>query len=160
MDRRKKQTANRAQASDSDQAGGQRPVYGRQQRERRSPLRKIVPVLFIAAIALLIARQEIPAVHDWWEMTFSPDSWRAQNSCRQAVIDDSGKGRYLRVLEPGDVHNTMDGPYVDNLLVVELGANGVEERVAYTCYLDKQGRLFRLNRKSDRRPTDAESNGH
>ena len=41
----------------------------------------------------------------------------------------------------------MDGPYVENLLVVELGASGAEERVEYTCYLDQQGKLFKLNRK-------------
>jgi hypothetical protein len=42
----------------------------------------------------------------------------------------------------------MDGPYVENLLVVELAANGGEEKVEYTCYLDKQGELFKLSRRS------------
>jgi len=148
MDRRKDQAAKRAQVLDPDQAGGQRSVYGRQQRERHSPFRKIIPFLFIAIIGILIAREEIPAVHDWWQKTFSPDSWRAKNTCRQAVIDDSGNGKYLRVLKPGQVHNTMDGPYVENLLVVELAANGGEEKVEYTCYLDKQGELFKLSRRS------------
>lgn len=148
MDRRKDQTAKRAQVLDPDQAGGQRPGYGRQQRDRHSPFRKIIPFLFVAIIGILIAREEIPAVHDWWQKKFSPDSWKAQNTCRQAVIDDSGNGKYLRVLKPGQVHKTMDGPYVENLMVVELGTNGVEEKVEYTCYLNKQGKLFKLNRRS------------
>ena len=92
-------------------------------------------------------------------MTFSPDSWSAQNTCRQAVIDDAGNGKYLRVLRPGEVHETMDGPYVENLLVVELGANGVEEKVEYTCYLDKQGKLFRLNRNASGKPKSAGRDG-
>jgi hypothetical protein len=156
MDRRKGQTAKRAQVLDPPQAGSQRSAYDRQQRERRSPFRKIIPVLFIAIVGVLIAREEIPAVHDWWQKTFSPDSWRAQNTCRQAVIDDSGNGKYLRVLNPGKVHTTIDGPYVEKLLVVELGANGVEDRVEYTCYLDRQGKLFKLNRSSsaDRRSSE------
>ena len=148
MDRRKDQTAKRAQALDPDQVGGQRSVYGRQQRDRHSPFRKIIPFLFIAIIGMLIAREEIPAVHDWWQKTFSPDSWMAQNTCRQAVIDASGNGKYLRVLKPGEVHSTIDGLYVENLLVVELGSTGGEEKVEYTCYLDKQGKLFKLNRRS------------
>jgi hypothetical protein len=44
----------------------------------------------------------------------------------------------------------MDGRYVEGLLVVELAANGAEERAEYNCYLDKAGKLFRLNRKSAR----------
>ena len=148
MDRRKDQTARRSQTLDPDQAGGHRSAYGRQHKEGRSPIKKIIPFLFIAIIGMLIARQEIPAVRDWWQMTFSPDSWSAQQTCRQAVIDDSGSGKYLRVLKPGEVHHTADGPYVDKLSIVELGAEGVEQRVEYSCYLDKQGQLFKLNRRA------------
>ena len=148
MNRRNGQTAKRASTQDPGQTGNQSTGYARQREQRHSPFRKIIPFLFIAVIGVLIAREEIPAVHDWWQKTFFPDSWRAQNSCRLAVIDDSGNGKYLRVLEPGQVHNTLDGPYVENLLLVELGANGVEERVEYTCYLDRQGKLFKLNRRS------------
>jgi len=148
MSRRNGQTAKRTSTLDPDQTGDQSSGYARQREQRRSPFRKLIPVLFIAVIGLLIAREEIPAVHEWWQQTFSPDSWKAQNTCRQAVIDDSGNGKYLRVLEPGEVHETMDGPYVENLLVVELGANGVEEKIEYTCYLNKQGKLFKLSRSS------------
>jgi len=148
MNRRNGPTAKRASTLEPDQTGNQSLGYSRQREQRRNPFRKLIPVLFIAVIGLLIAREEIPAVHDWWQKTFSPDSWRAQNTCRQAVIDDSGNGKYLRVLKPGQVHNTMDGPYVENLLVVELAENGGEEKVEYTCYLDKQGELFKLSRRS------------
>jgi hypothetical protein len=159
MNRRDGQTAKRAGTQDPDQTGNRSFGYDRQREQRRNPFRKLIPFLFIAVIGLLIAREEIPAVHDWWQKTFSPDSWRAQNACRQAVIDDSGNGKYLRVLKPGEVHNTIDGPYVENLLVVELGANGVEEKVKYTCYLDKQGMLFKLNRRSSGNRTGSDTGG-
>ena len=159
MDRRKDDSARRTQLPDTDQVGSQRHAYGRQQRERRNLAKKIIPFLFIALIVILIARQEIPAVHDWWQMTFSPDSWSAQNTCRQAIIDNPGSGKYLRVLKPGEVHDTADGLYVDDLLVAELAANGFEERVAYTCYLDQQGRLFKLNRISKRKQTESVKEG-
>jgi len=159
MNRRNGQTAKRASAQDPDQTGNQSAGYGRQREQRRSPFKKLIPFLFIALIGILIAREEIPAVHDWWQKTFFPDDWRAQNTCRQAVIDDSGNGKYLRVLKPGEVHNTIDGPYVENLQVVELGANGVEEKVEYTCYLDQQGRLFKLNRRSSGHRASSDMSG-
>ena len=159
MDRRKDHSARRTQLEDTDQAGNQRQAYGRRPRSRHSPLKKLIPFLFIAVIGLLIARQEIPAVHDWWQMTFSPDSWNAQNTCRQAIVETSGSGNYLRVLEPGKVHDTVDGPYVDDLLVSELGANGFEVRVEYTCYLDKQGRIYKLSRKSNQKQAESVKDG-
>ena len=64
------------------------------------------------------------------------------------------------MLEPGEVHDTMDGRYVDDLVVVELSENGFEERVVYTCYLDKQGRLFKLNRKPDGKRAESATDGH
>ena len=159
MNRRNGQTAKRTSTQGPDQTGDQSYGYGRQREQRRSPFRKIIPFLFIAIIGMLIAREEIPAVHDWWQKTFSPDSWMAQNTCRQAVIDASGNGKYLRVLKPGDVHSTIDGPYVENLLVVELGTTGGEEKVEYTCYLDKQGKLFKLNRRSSGNPGSSDIAG-
>lgn len=151
MNRRNGQTAKRTRSLDPDQSGSQPSPYDRRGEQGRSPFRKIVPLLFIAIVGLLIAREEVPAVAEWWQRTFSPESWRVQNTCKQALMDSSGEGKYVRVLEAGRVHDTMDGPYVEGLLVVELAANGAEERAEYNCYLDKAGKLFRLNRKSPRK---------
>jgi len=148
MNRRNGQTAKHTGTRDSDRTGDQSYGSGRRREQRHSRFRKIIPLLFFAVIGFLIAREEVPAVHDWWQQTFSPDSWTAQNTCRQAVIDDSGNGKYQRMLKPGQVYETMDGPYVENLVVVELGANGVEEKIEYNCYLDKQGKLFKLSRSA------------
>ena len=150
MNRRNGQAAKRTRALDPDQGGSQSSHYNRQGEQSRSPFRKFIPLLFIAVVGLLIAREEVPAVAEWWQKTFSPESWRAHNTCKQAVMDSSGEGKYVRVVEAGRVHDTMDGRYVEGLLVVELAANGAEERAEYNCYLDKAGKLFRLNRKSPR----------
>ena len=150
MNRRNGQAAKRTRVVDADQSGSQSSPYNRRGEQSRSPFRKFIPLLFIAVVGLLIAREEVPAVAEWWQKTFSPESWRAQNTCKQAVIDSAGEAKYVRVLEAGRVHDTMDGPYVEGLLVVELAADGAEERAEYNCYLDKAGKLFRLNRKSPR----------
>ena len=78
MNRRDGPTAKRTSTLEPDQTGNQSLGYTRQREQRRNPFRKLIPVLFIAVIGLLIAREEIPAVHDWWQKTFSPDSWRVQ----------------------------------------------------------------------------------
>ncbi len=147
-DRHSGRTEQRRRALDSQQAGNHSPAYGRRRERQRSPMKKLIPFLFIAIVGMLIAREEVPAVGEWWERTFSPDSWRVKNACKQAVIDGSGDGKYLRVLETGQVHVTTDGPYVEKLVAVELGASGAEQTVEYTCYLDKAGKLFKLNRRS------------
>jgi hypothetical protein len=123
------------------------PAYGSARRGHKRPLSKLVPFLVLAAIAALIARQEIPAVAEWWEKTFAAEEWTLKQTCRNAVMESDSDGRYLRLVEAGEVHRTADGPYVDNLEIVELSASGVEQKVEYTCYLDKRGELFRLNRR-------------
>jgi hypothetical protein len=150
LNRRQGQTAKRTRTVDSDHSDKQSSRYDRHGERNRSPLKKFIPLLLIATVALLIAREEVPAVAEWWQKTFSPDSWTAQNICKQAVIDRSGRGRYVRVLKAGEVHDTLDGPYVDGLLVVELAADGSEQRAEYSCYLDEAGKLFKLHRKSPR----------
>jgi hypothetical protein len=72
--------------------------------------------------------------------------FKEENRCDRMVMVWCGSTEIF--LRPGRVHETMDGPYVEGLLVVELAADGAEERAEYNCYLDKAGKLFRLNRRS------------
>jgi hypothetical protein len=112
-------------------------------------MKRLIPFAIVAAMGLLIARQKIPAVDDWWQKTFAPDEWRARDTCRKAVLEDARQRRYARVLATGQLHQTTDGPYVDGLRIVVLGDTGAEETIAYTCYLDNDGQLFRLTRTSE-----------
>jgi hypothetical protein len=125
---------------------GEATSYPRSRLEsrRRHPAARLIPFAFMAAIGLLIAREEIPAVKDWWEQTFDAKTWRIREICRNAVLEDLGSGRYARLVQAGDVHNTKDGTYVKELRMAILGADGDEEMVEYNCYLDSDGRLFKL----------------
>ena len=125
----------------------------RPQRRRRHPAARVLPFVIMAAIGLLIAREEVPAVGEWWERTFFAADWKAGNTCREAVLKDVGRGRYARVLRPGKVHRTQDGPYVDGLRVAVLDETGADKVVEYTCYLDNAGQLFRLVEKSREKPS-------
>jgi hypothetical protein len=110
--------------------------------------RKLVPLLIMSFVGLLIAKNEVPAVNTWWEKTFTPELWSAKQTCQQAAIADSINPGFARVLEPGLVHETADGRYIERLVIGEMGENGTETTAEYSCYLDGEGRLFRLNRLS------------
>jgi hypothetical protein len=100
----------------------------------------------VALIAVLIARQEIPAVDNWWEKTFTPVDWQLKQTCRQAAVEMSDNRAFTRVVEGGEVHATEQGFYVDRLVLGEMGRDGMEQRVEYTCYFDTARQLARLNR--------------
>jgi hypothetical protein len=112
-------------------------------------MKRLIPLIIVAAFAVIIARQEIPAVDDWWQKTFAPDEWQVKETCTQAVLAESKSRRYVRVLTKGEVHQTADGPYVEGLRIVVLGENGADEALYYTCYLTNDGQLFRLTRTSE-----------
>jgi hypothetical protein len=118
-------------------------------RRRRHPAGRLVPLLIFAGIVVLIARQEIPAFADWWERTFAPAEWKAKRTCSEAAIADLKDGRYARRLTGGELHETRDGPYVTGMKFTVLDDSGEERVVEYSCYLDSQGRLFRLNRRPE-----------
>ena len=117
--------------------------------QRRNRMKRLIPLIVLAVFAVIIARQEIPAVDNWWQKTFAHDAWRVKETCRKAVLEDAKDRRYVRVLTMGKVHHTADGPYVDGLRIKVLGASGADETIHYTCYLDNTGQLFRLTRNSE-----------
>lgn len=124
-------------------------------RGRRSRFpQRLIPLLILAVIAVLIARQEIPAVDDWWEKTFAAGDWQIKQTCREAAVELSGNRVFTRVVKGGTVHQTEEGFYVDRLVLGEMGRDGVEQRVEYTCYLDASRRLVRLNRLDDAAPPE------
>ncbi len=102
----------------------------------------------MAAFAAFVARQEVPAVADRWERTFTPDQWHSKRVCRDAALAELGSGRYARLVAGGDLHETPDGPYVGRMKFAVLGENGREQTVEFACYLDSDGRVFRLVRQA------------
>jgi hypothetical protein len=104
-------------------------------------------LLFAVLVGVLIARQEIPAFNDWWEQTFSRATWQVRSSCRDAVFRDLAPHSYPRVLKAGDLHKTADGPFLEGVRVAVLKEEGGEAVVEYSCYLDNDGHLYKLERK-------------
>jgi hypothetical protein len=115
-------------------------------RRRHRSFRKIIPFLAFAFIAFMIARQEIPAVSNAWERMVAPDAWLAKQTCQEAALERVERKEFARILKPGKVSKTNDGLYIDRLLVGEMGLSGKEVSVKYSCYLDSEGKLVKVNR--------------
>ncbi len=150
INRNRQQEDGQSPVPEKDRRGEAAPYTSARLREkRRNPMKRLIPFVIVAAFGVIIARQEIPAVDDWWQKTFAPEDWRAKDTCRQAVLDEAKGRRYKRIVTPGEVHRTADGPYVEGLRLVVLGETGADETIYYTCYLTNDGKLFRLTRTSE-----------
>lgn len=123
----------------------QRTAPYRRKATSRLP-RRLIPLLFFAVVAGLIAHNEIPAFAQWWERLIEPQEWHARQQCQQAALDAAANPAFARVIRPGKVHSTSEGWYVDNLVLGEMAGDGAERAVEYSCYLDSAGKLVQLNR--------------
>ena len=145
MNRRDRETVSRQPVLERDQLEGaaRRSVNtGR----RRGGLRRLVPVLIVLIVVLLVAREEVPAVATWWEKSFAPQSWAVKQVCQQAALKLADNPDFVRVIDPGAVHETGNGFYLNGLVLGDMGATGVEQRVTYSCYTDSSYHLVKINR--------------
>jgi len=147
-ERRRDTIRRRSSVLDAEQTGQTDAVHTRRLNRSRA-FRKLVPLLMFLVIALLIAKQEIPALDDAWERLVSPGNWQARQVCQQTAIAGSEDRDFVRILKPGRVHRTTDGVYIDRLVIGEPGQSGDETPVEYSCYVDGNGKLAKLNRSED-----------
>jgi hypothetical protein len=118
-------------------------------RKRSRPFRKFIPLLAFAFIALMIAKEEIPAVSNAWERMIAPNKWLAKQTCQKAAIENVENKEFARILKPGKVNKTTDGLYIERLVIGEMGRTGNEISIKYSCYVDSAGKLVKLNRVED-----------
>lgn len=130
---------------------GEAPAYRtvHTQQRRRNPFRVLLPVVMFGTFAVVVARQEVPAFADWWARTFTPAEWHSRDTCRRAVLAELSGGQYARTLRDGKLQQTQDGPSVTGMTFAVLDEGGEEQVVEYNCYLDGEGRVFRLTRKPE-----------
>lgn len=107
---------------------------------------RLLPFLIIGAIMLMIAVQEIPAVGAWLQRWLQPDAWQASQTCQAAALALANRPEFARVIEPGKVHATQGGFYVEATSIGEMAASGGETRFTVACYTGSDGRLVRADR--------------
>lgn len=102
--------------------------------------------MIFAAIVLFIASREIPAVRDAVQRLTAPERWQAGDACRRAALRLAHNPDFARVVEPGVVHATQNGFFVDQIVVGEMASTGGEARFTVTCYADPGGQVVRADR--------------
>lgn len=121
-------------------------------RRRKSVARNWVPVLMIVGIVAFVASREVPVVRDAVERLLAPEKWRAETACAQAALRLSTKPAFARIVQPGRVHATQDGFYVEAIRVGEMGARGGESLFGVACYTNATGQVVRADRLSTLEP--------
>lgn len=142
---RDKETVSRRSILERDQATNTEPRRFREPRRSRG-LSRLIPVLIVAFVLLVIAREEIPAVSAWWEKTFNSRDWAVMQACQQAALGSLPDRQFGRVVDAGKVHRTEEGFYVDKLVLGEMGPEGAEQKIDYSCYLDNGYQVVKVNR--------------
>jgi hypothetical protein len=119
----------------------------RREREQRRRMQRIIPLLMFGVVALLIAREEIPAVDSWISRLLDADAWNAGEACRQAAMAGMEQADYARLLDPGKVEKTSAGYYVGGVEFANLQSTGEEIHYRYSCNVSSTGEVLALNRK-------------
>jgi hypothetical protein len=115
------------------------------EREHKLRLRRLIPLLIFAAIAVLIAKQEIPAVDSWISRIVNEEAWQAVEACRQMALDTMTQPGYTRIEKRGKAKRTEDGFYVDRLMIAELLNSGEEIRHSFSCNVNRAGVVLAIS---------------
>lgn len=112
---------------------------------RRSYHGRIAAVLVFGSIAVLIARQEIPAVDDWFSRLLDKEGWHAAEQCRALARDSTGQAQFTRQLHAGKVQRTDGGFYVSGVVLALLGSDGRERTWRFSCNVSNTGEVLAIN---------------
>jgi len=119
----------------------------REARKKRKRLNKLVPLLIFAAFAFYILQEQFPQLHGLSEKVFAPHKSRIRESCQDRALAAANNADFARLLEPGTLHETQNGYYVEDVVVAEMGESGQEQRFHFNCYVDSNGNIVKTHRQ-------------
>ena len=128
-----------------------RELAGEQQPRRIKPSKKthrvIVPIFILSVFALVVAHDKIPAVEDWYQQTFNHKHWQVRNTCQHEALSAASQPAFARVVKPGEVKETQKGYYIDRVVLGEMGKDGREKLVNYSCYAGLDGKVVKIGQQ-------------
>ncbi|HFD79509.1 MAG TPA: hypothetical protein ENK05_03805 [Gammaproteobacteria bacterium] len=127
----------------ADAAHPEAATAARRERRKRN---RFIPFLILAAFALFIASQEVPMVRDTIQRIVAPDRWAAARTCRREALAKAGNPDFARIVDPGELHPTRNGFFVEGIRVGEMAEQGGEAQFVVDCYTDAAGALVRATR--------------
>ena len=117
-----------------------------EQRERKHKqrLQRLIPLLIFGTVAVLIAKNEIPAVDSWINRMLDADAWNAGEACRQAALGQLEQPDFARLLKAGKVEQTSGGYYIGDILYAVLQSSGEELHYSYSCNVTATGEVVTI----------------
>ena len=116
----------------------------RREREHKRRLHRLIPLLIFGTVAVLIAKQEIPAVDSWISRQFNAEAWNAGEACRQAALGRLEQPEFARLLKTGEVKQTSGGYYIGGVLYAVLQASGENQQLRYSCNVTATGEVVTI----------------
>ena len=116
-----------------DRRGGRR-VHGR-----------IAALLVFGAIAVLIAKQEIPWFDSWVDRMLDESAWLAAEQCRAMARKQTGEPEFSRMLKSGKTQKTPGGYHVSKVDIAVLDADGGERTYRFSCNVTPAGEVVAIH---------------
>ena len=131
QDRKRLRTL-RSQRRD-DRPGG-RQIHGR-----------VAALLVFGAIAVLIAKREIPWFDSWVERMLDESAWLAAEQCRDMARSQTGDPEFARLLKSGRTEKTPGGYHVRDVDVAVLEGAGGERTYRFSCNVTPAGEVVAIH---------------
>lgn len=109
---------------------------------------RFIPLAFFLAIGFVVLKSQFQPFSDWVDRSLHPDRWERAQACVETALAGSPRPDFSRLVKRGKVRDTQDGFLVEGVIVGQMGAEGQEEYVRVSCYLDPDGRIVDSGRKT------------
>jgi hypothetical protein len=117
-----------------DERRGGRQLHGR-----------IAAVLVFGAIAVLIAKQEVPWVDGWIDRLLDESAWLAAEQCRDMARQQTGEPEFSRLLKSGKTQKTAGGYHVSGIVIAVLDERGSENTYHFSCNVTPAGEVVAIH---------------
>lgn len=117
-----------------DERRGGRQLHGR-----------VAALLVFGAIAVLIAKQEIPWVDGWISRMLDESAWLAAQQCRDVARQQTGEPEFSRLLKAGKTQKTAGGYHVSGVVIAVLDEQGSENTYHFGCNVTPSGEVVAIH---------------
>lgn len=109
-------------------------------------LKQILPVAIFAIFAFLIARDQIPALDDWFEQIINPEKSQARKACEAAALSAAESAGHARIITRGQIHKTQAGYLIEKTVVGRMADDGTEVKFQFSCYTNHAGGIVKTHK--------------
>ena len=109
---------------------------------------RVAALLVFGAIAVLIAKQEIPWVDSWIDRLLDESAWLAAEQCRDMARKQTGEPDFSRLVESGKAEKTAGGYHVSRVVIAVLDQQGGERTYHFSCNVTPAGEVVAIRGES------------